>query len=125
MACEFDLNKANRLKLSRRVSHIISAATIPLVEVIEGQMGESLWDDLTHPDVLPDHDVDHFGILRRITTALAVFGWMQATPSHTIWLMPSPPDWVDLAKEILTEGLLQPFTRYTFSASSLSSEHLA
>lgn len=48
---------------------------------------------------------------------------MKELPAYNL-LMPSPADWVDLAKEIYGQHL-QPFSRYTFSASSLSVEHLA
>jgi len=48
---------------------------------------------------------------------------MKEFPAYCL-LMPSLPDWMDLAKEIFGQHL-QPFTRYTFSASGLSTEHLA
>jgi GNAT superfamily N-acetyltransferase len=48
---------------------------------------------------------------------------MKGFPAYHL-LMPSPPDWVELAREVYGERL-EPFTRYQFSSAELSSDRLA
>jgi GNAT superfamily N-acetyltransferase len=120
MSFELELNKANRLKLSRvfrnhkRVDFSIECA-------IEGQMGKAFVDDLTHPSSYRI-TVGPFWYFAGDAHSPGAYQMMKEFPRYNL-LMPSPSDWIDLAKEVYGQHL-QPFTRYTFSASSLSTEHL-
>lgn len=120
MSCELELNKANRLTLSRvfrnhkRVDFSIECA-------IAGQMGKAFVDDLAHPSSYRI-TVGPFWYFAGDAHSPGAYQMMKEFPRYNL-LMPSPSDWMDLAKEVYGQHL-QPFTRYTFSASSLSTEHL-
>ena len=120
MAQELELNKANRLELARvfrdhkRVDYSIDC-------VIEGQMGKAFVDDLASPSAYCIV-IGPFWYFAGAARSPGGRQMMRAFPRYNL-LMPSPPDWVDLAKEIFGQHL-QPFTRYTFSAAGLSQEHL-
>lgn len=120
MACEFELNKANRLKLARAFRDH-KRVDLSIDCVIEGQMGKAFVDDLTHP-MSYRITVGPFWYFAGESYSPGAHQMMQDLPAYNL-LMPSSPGWVDLAKEIYGEHL-QPFTRYSFSASSLSASHL-
>ena len=121
MSCELELNKANRLKLSR-VFRNHKRVDFSIDCVIEGQMGKAFVDDPAHPSSYRI-TVGPFWYFAGEAHGPGAYQMMKEFPAYCL-LMPSPPDWMDLAKEIFGQHL-QPFTRYTFSASSLSAEHLA
>lgn len=120
MSYELELNKANRLKLSqvfrnhKRVDFSIDC-------VIEGQMGKAFVDNITHPSSYRI-TVGPFWYFAGEAHSPGGYQMMKEFPSYNL-LMPSPSAWIDLAKAVYGRHL-QPFTRYTFSASSLSTEQL-
>ena len=120
MSYELELNKKNRLTISRafrnhkRVDFSIDC-------VIEGQMGKAFVDDLAFPSSYRI-TVGPFWYFAGEAHSPGAYEMMKEFPGYNL-LMPSPSDWMNLAKEVYGQQL-QPFTRYTFSASSLSTEHL-
>jgi GNAT superfamily N-acetyltransferase len=121
MSCELELNKANRLKLSR-VFYNHKRVDFSIDCVIEGQMGKAFVDDNTHPSSYRI-TVGPFWYFAGEAHGPGGYHMMKEFPKYNL-LMPSPSDWIALAKEVYGQHL-QPFTRYSFSASSLSTEHLA
>lgn len=121
MAFELELTKANRLKLSQ-VFHHNKRIDFSIDCVIEGQMGKAFVDDLAQPSSFRIV-VGPFWYFAGEAHSPGGSEMMKEFPSYNL-LMPSPPDWIDLAKEIFGEHL-KPFTRYMFSASNLSKDHLA
>lgn len=120
MCYELDLNKINRLKIAHAFQ------TVPRVDmsipcVIEGQMGQAFVDDLTQPTVYhvvigPFHYFAGTAVSPQAQTMMANL------PAYNL-LMPSAPGWADLARQQFGDTL-QTNTRHSFSAASLSSEHL-
>lgn len=120
MSIELELNKANRLKLSRVFRHN-QRVDYSIDCVVEGQMGKAFVDDLTHPTAYRI-TIGPFWYFAGDPTGPGSEQMMRGFPRYNL-LMPSPPDWIELAKQIYGQNL-QPFPRYTFSAADLSMEHL-
>ena len=120
MDFELELNKTNRLVLARafqknkRVDLSIECA-------IEGQMGKAFVDDLAHPAAYRI-TVGPFSYFAGEAHSLGGREMMKAFPAYNL-LMPSPADWLELARESFG-GQLQPFTRYSFSSTGLAGRHL-
>lgn len=121
MSYELEPNKANRLKISQAF-HTHKRVDFSIDCVIEGQMGKTFVDDLVHPSVFRI-TLGPFWYFAGEAHSPGASQMMKEFPRYDL-LMPSPSAWTDLAKEIYGQHL-QPFTRYTFSAASLSTEHLA
>lgn len=120
MDYELALTESNRIRLAeafqnnKRVDYSIDCA-------IEGQMGKAFVDHLDHPTAY------------RITGGLFWYfagdarspggvEMMRGFPAYNL-LMPSPPEWIELAKEMYGERL-RPFARYSFSTEKLCQEPL-
>jgi GNAT superfamily N-acetyltransferase len=120
MDYELELTKANRLSLARafqknkRVDYAIDC-------VIEGQMGKAFVDNLAHPTAYRI-TIGPFWYFAGEARTAGAYQMMKSFPAYSLF-MPSPADWLEVAKEIF-EQHLQPFTRYSFSSSGLSAQHL-
>ncbi len=121
MDYELELTKANRLKIARafrfnkRVDFSIECA-------IEGQLGKVFVDDPVQPTAYR-LTVGPFWYFAGEAHSPGGRQLMQALPPYNI-LMPSPESWLELAKELYSDDL-KSFTRYSFSASQLSADHLS
>jgi GNAT superfamily N-acetyltransferase len=121
MVTELKLTKANRIRLARafkgnkRVDLSIDCA-------IEGQMGKAFADDPQAPKAFKIQ-VGPFWYLAGDARSPGGYEMMGDFRPYTL-LMPSPGEWVDVAKEIHGERLA-PFLRYSFSSKNLSVEHLS
>ncbi len=120
MSCELELTKANRLKLARAFSNH-QRVDFSIDCVVEGQMGKAFVDDVSNPTA---HriTIGPFWYFAGDASSAGGREMMREFPRYNL-LMPSTSGWVDLAKEIFGEHL-KGFTRYSFSASNLSVEHL-
>lgn len=120
MDYEFELNKKNRLKLARafrdnkRVDYSIDC-------VIEGQMGKAYVDNPSQPSAYRI-TIGPFWYFAGEADSPGGRQMMSNFPAYSL-LMPSPPAWLDVAREIFGAHL-QPFTRYSFSSANLSADHL-
>jgi GNAT superfamily N-acetyltransferase len=120
MDYEFELTKANRLKIARafrfnpRVDFSIDCA-------IEGQFGKVFVDNLAEPTTY-GLTVGPFWYFAGDAQSAGGRQFMQGFPAYHI-LMPSPPAWIDLARELYGEHL-KAFPRYSMSAAHLSADHL-
>lgn len=121
MSYELEPNKTNRLKIARAF-HNHKRVDFSIDCVVEGQMGKAFVDDLAHPSSYRI-TIGPFWYFAGETNSPGASQMMKEFPRYNL-LMPSPSDWTNLAKEVYGQHL-QPFTRYSFSASSLSTEHLA
>jgi GNAT superfamily N-acetyltransferase len=121
MAYELELSKINRLKIAqafqdnKRVDYSIDC-------VIEGQMGKAFVDDLTRPTAYRI-TIGPFWYFAGEARSEGGSEMLKDFPAYAL-LMPSPDPWLEAAQEV-HGSRLQPFTRYSFSTSRLSSEHLA
>ena len=117
---ELELTKANRLKIARafrdhkRVDFSIECA-------IEGQLGKVWVDDIAHPCAYC-LKVGPFCYFAGDASSSGGRQLMQRFPAYHI-LMPSPAEWLELAREIFGEQL-KSFPRYSLSSSQLSKQHL-
>lgn len=120
MGCELELTKANRLKLARafqknkRVDYSIDC-------VIEGQMGKAFVDNLVRPTAYRI-TVGPFWYFAGEARTPGGYEMLKSLPAYSLF-MPSPAEWLEVAKEIYGQHL-RPFTRYSFSSIGLSAEHL-
>jgi GNAT superfamily N-acetyltransferase len=120
MDCELELTKINRLKVARafqqnkRVDYSIDC-------VIGGQMGKAFVDNLIHPAAYRI-TVGPFWYFAGEAHSTGGHEMMMNFPAYAL-LMPSPPDWLEVAQQIFGERL-QPFTRYSFAPDRLSAHHL-
>lgn len=120
MDCALELTRANRLKLARafqknkRVDYSIDC-------VIEGQMGKAFVDSLTHPTAYRI-TIGPFWYFAGEAHSTGGYQMMSGLPSYCLF-MPSPADWLEVAKETFGHDL-QPFTRYSFDTAELSVQHL-
>ncbi len=115
MAFEYDLTEAHRLQLarafrdSRRVDLSIDC-------VIEGQMGRAYVDSVTNPSAFKI-EVGPFSYFAGDAGSPGGRQMIRDLRPYAS-LMPSPPGWIAVAKEIHGDSLAQA-TRYTFSPESL------
>src|SRR5574339_289278 len=120
MDCEVELTKTNRLQVARvfqknkRVDYSIDC-------VIEGQMGKAFVDNLADPAAYRI-TVGPFWYCAGEAHSPGGYEMMRNFPAYAL-LMPSPADWLEVAKEIFGERL-QPFTRYSFVPDRISTHHL-
>jgi GNAT superfamily N-acetyltransferase len=120
MDYELELTKAHRLQVSRafrfnkRVDFAIDC-------VVEGQQGKVFVDNLAQPSAYR-LTVGPFWYFAGDARSAGGQQLMQPFPAYHI-LMPSPPAWVDLARELYGEHL-KTFSRYSLSAAHLSADHL-
>lgn len=118
---ELTLTKANRVRLARafkgnkRVDLSIDCA-------IEGQMGKAYADDPRAPKAFRIQ-VGPFWYLAGDARSPGGYEMMRDLRPHTL-LMPSPAEWIDVAREIHGETLV-PLLRYSFSSKNLSVERLS
>lgn len=121
MPHELPLTKTNRLRLSEafrrnpRVDCSIDCA-------VEGQMGRAFVDDLERPTAWRI-TVGPFWYFAGDAGGPGGRALMQEFPAYNL-LMPSPPEWVDAARERFGDKLVA-FPRYGFSADTLSEAHLS
>ena len=120
MDCELKLTKTNRLKVARafqknkRVDYSIDC-------VIEGQMGKAFVDSLAQPTAYRI-TIGPFWYFAGEAGSAGGYEVVRNFPAYAL-LMPSPADWLEVAKEIFGQEL-QPFTRYRFDTTRLSIQHL-
>lgn len=120
MDCELELTKASRLRLARafqqskRVDYSIDC-------VIEGQMGKAFVDDFAHPTAYRI-SVGPFWYFAGEARSAGGYEMMRKFPAYAL-LMPSPQDWLEVAKEIFG-AQLRPFTRYSFASDRLDRAYL-
>lgn len=121
MSCELPLTPANRLHLAeafrhnRRVDYSIDC-------VIEGQMGRAYVDDPQRPTAWRI-TVGPFWYFAGDAGGPGGRALLAELPPYNL-LMPSPPAWVDAAKEMFGDRLVT-FPRYSFDAGSLNESHLS
>ncbi len=121
MDYELELNKANRLKLAR-VFRNHKRVDLSIDCVLEGQMGRAFVDNPRNPRAYRI-TTGPFWYLAGEASSPGGGEMMKGLPAYHL-VMPSPPDWLELARQIYDMSL-EPFTRYSFSAETLSQEHLA
>src|SRR5574341_2678164 len=97
MDYELELTKSNRLKLSR-VFHNHKRVDFAIDCVIEGQMGKAFVDNLVNPACYRIN-VGPFWYFAGEAHSSGGYQMMKDFPAYNL-LMPSPSDWIDLAKEI-------------------------
>jgi GNAT superfamily N-acetyltransferase len=120
MLHELEPTRANRLRVaaafrhSKRVDYSIDC-------VVEGQMGRVFVDSPNEPAAfcIATGPFRYFAGDARNPGALE----MVRSLEPRCLLMPSPLEWVDLAREVYS-GRLADFTRYSFSPDRLSADHL-
>jgi GNAT superfamily N-acetyltransferase len=120
MTYAFPLTKANRIKLAS------AFRSVPRVDLsidcaIEGQMGKVFVDDLDHPRVFKIETGPFFYFSGKPDSAASREMLAGITP-YTLF-MPSAPGWVEAARSIHAENLLE-IDRYSFSSQNLSPIHL-
>lgn len=116
----FPLTKTNRLKLAA------AFRTCPRVDfsidcAVEGKLGKAFVDDSAQPAAFA-LNLGPFWYYAGETSSPGGRALIENLPAYA-FLMPSTTGWVELAQVIFGPGL-QPFTRYSFDAASLSAAHL-
>jgi GNAT superfamily N-acetyltransferase len=117
---EFALTQAHRLRLARafRASPRVD---ISIDCVVEGQMGRAFVDDVHDPTAF----VMQLGVFCYFAGEAKSPGGRAIVESQSPpkLLMPSPPEWIEIAQDI-HRGRLFETSRYSFSSEHLSTEHL-
>ncbi len=120
MIIEYPLTKANRIRLAQAF-RLNPRVDLTFDCVIENQMGKAYVDHLEHPSAFKIA-IEPFWYFAGEAQSPGGREMIQSLPPYTLF-MPSPPEWVALAKETFGERLL-PFDRYSFSPAQLSFDHL-
>jgi len=120
MVTELALSKANRLVLAQAFRHN-PRVDLGIECVIEGQMGTAFVDAPQNPTAFRIVQGPFWYLAGEARTP-GGYGMVKDLPAHT-WLMPAPPDWVQVAKEIHGTSLLE-FSRCSFAADGLSLGYL-
>jgi len=120
VVAEFELTKGNRLRLARAFRHC-PRVDLSIDCVVEGQMGSAFVDDPREPTAfrVSQGSFYYFAGEARSVAGREMMGSL--LPSAL--LMPSPPEWIEVAKEVYGAGL-QELGRYSFSSVGLSLQHL-
>jgi GNAT superfamily N-acetyltransferase len=121
MDYELELNKTNRLKLAR-VFRNNKRVDTSIDCVIEGQMGKAFVDNISSPTAYRII-VGPFWYFAGDAYGTGGHQMLRGFPAYNLF-MPSPPDWLEVAKEIYGDKLI-PFARYSFSTSELSLEQIS
>jgi GNAT superfamily N-acetyltransferase len=117
---ELELTKANRLKVARTFRHN-PRVDLSIECVIEGQMGAVFVDALQDPTVYRIVQGPFWYFAGQAGSA-AGREMVRDLPAYTL-LMPSPSDWIEVAKEVHGANLIE-FGRYSFTSDGLAREHL-
>ncbi len=121
MATELKLTKANRMRLARAFARN-KRVDLSIDCVLEGQMGRAFVDDPRAPRAFKIQ-VGPFWYLAGAAKSPGGHEMIKEFAPYTL-LMPSPAEWIDVAREIHGERLT-PFLRYSFSSKNLSVDHLS
>jgi hypothetical protein len=117
---EFELTKANRLKLAE-VFQSLKQVDMSIPCVIEGQQGKVLVDAQENPSVYA-LVIGPFWYFAGDASAASARGLASEFPPYAL-LMPSAPGWLETIQSVFGERMTS-FTRYSFSSADLSEEHL-
>ncbi len=120
MAIKLDLTQANRLKVAQVFRHN-PRVDLSIECVIEGQMGAVFVDAPQAPAVyrIVHGPFWYFAGQARSAAGREMVGGL---PAYTL-LMPSPADWIEVAKEVHGANLIE-FGRYSFASDGLARERL-
>lgn len=121
MIHELELTPLNRLKLARAFRHS-QRVDCSIDCAIEGQLGKAYVDNLDQPQAYAI-TVGPFWYFAGEARGAGGVELMKKFPAYNL-LMPSPDQWLEVARETFGDRL-KPFTRYSFSAANLSEPHLA
>lgn len=117
---EFELTKANRLKLAE-VFQSLKRVDMSIPCVIEGQHGKVLVDAQENPSVYA-LVIGPFWYFAGDAGGASAQGLAAEFPPYAL-LMPSAPGWLENIQSVFGERMVS-FTRYSFSSADLSEEHL-
>ena len=117
---KISLTKANRIRLARAFRNS-KRVDLSIDCVIEGQMGRAYAHDPANPAAFRI-EVGPFSYFAGNPRSPGGREMIKSLPPYTL-LMPSPREWVEVAKEIHGDKLAES-TRYSFSSANLSVEHL-
>jgi len=120
MDYELELTKTHRLQVARAF-RFNKRVDLSIDCVIEGQLGKVFVDDLARPTGYC-LTVGSFWYFAGEARSLGGHQLMQRFPAYNI-LMPSPPAWVDCARELYGDQL-KTFSRHSLSGAHLSADHL-
>ena len=121
MDYELELNKVNRLKLAKAFKNNKRVDT-SIDCVIEGQMGRAFVDNILKPTAYRI-TVGPFWYFAGDAHCAGGHQMLKGFPPYNL-LMPSPSDWLDVARKIYNDRL-KSFTRYSFSSAKLSLEQVS
>lgn len=120
MSYKLELTKANRLRLARAFRHN-KRVDCSIDCVLEGQMVRAYVDDLQNPSAYRI-SIGPFWYFAGDASGTSAQEMMRELPAYNL-LMPSPPEWTDVARAVFQNRLVS-FARYSFATDQLSADHL-